>query len=779
MDNDALKSAAAEVSEYMYVSKITANTVLAAWLRREGVTPNGDPWRVAKDILSTYDDFKLATDAAQQVAKLRDGSPTSTPSAASLPSLSSPPSPVSEESMMEQGVAGMASAWTPAAWRPVGDGPAVPVNNGVASPRRGSPIGSPSPFGAGAGAAIQAPRRGARAHGVLPEVVWHPKKGGIGDIEAEGLQNLLGRSALDRRQILVRETAQNSWDARLPDEPVVGFQFHLRRATPDVREVLEDLFPQKIPGLGLTEELGSEDLWLLEVSDRGTKGLGGPTRNDLAVSGDTPTDFIDFLLRVGAPRNSRMGGGTYGFGKSIAYTATQSGTMLVWTKCRLDGRLESRFLGSGIGSSYDEGKYHYTGRHWWGASSERDSVEPLLDDSADALGDALFTCPFGTGETGTSMLLIAPDLGGHGQDAAAKYAKDLAEGILWNLWPKLIPDSGRPAMDIKVFLDHEPVEIPRPEEHPILKHFVASLKSVRAQQAGRQDGVSPFTKGMEVKGALRGRGANRLYGHTAVTRFPAPDPRDLHRTPFDPSAGIRHVCLMRHDAELVVKYLKSTEDPESEAAWAGVFKPSEEHDDAFALSEPPTHDDWEPGAMSDADAKGVVSIGLRRLNLAIGDYLQPAHTEDRASETGVSMAGLGDALAGLVWGQVGSAPSPRTGTGARVKRPKKPVASVAQVVRGEESAGWQQIALRVTVSSPGPEPVRVKPRLVIATAGEGESDESAFEVLGWDDGVPDFRAHPDWTDAHILLRHGSEAWVRLNIRDGLAFDVDLEAESHE
>lgn len=769
MDFEILSEAATEVSDHMYGTKITTNTVLAAWLRRAGVSPVGAPWTVAKQVLGVHEDFRLAAEAAQRTAELD----TRTRPSKEEPVKEADTKPSSGQ-RRRLGLSG--TSWNPTRsfTRSGSNEEATPME--TTTPKRGAMGKGASPVSQGPSALIQAPRRGARASGSLPEVVWHPKKGGIGDIEAEGLQNLLGRSALDRRQILVRETAQNSWDARLPNVQEVGFQFHLRRASSDDREVLGNLFRDRVPGLGLTSILGGQDVWLLEVSDRGTKGLGGPTRNDLAVSRDTPTDFIDFLLRVGAPRNSHMGGGTYGFGKSISYTATHSGTMLVWTKCSIDGRVESRFLGSAIGSSYDDGGFHYTGRHWWGAPNSNGTVEPLLDGAAEALGEALFTCPFKPNETGTSLLLIAPDFGAEGEAAAREYAESLVQGILWNLWPKLVPDAGRPAMNIRVYLNHEEVEIPNPETHPILKHFAASLKAVRSAQAGRSAITSPFTEPLVVKGGIRGRGANRMYGTAAITRFSAPPPNALVDTPFGAAEGVRHMCLMRHDAELVVKYLKATEDPEAEAAWAGVFKPSEENDDAFALSEPPTHDDWEPGAMSDPDAKSIVSIGLRRLNLAVDEHLKPAQSEERTSDTGVSVAGLSDALAGLVWGQIGSAPS-QGGTGkSSQRRPRKPTASVGQVLRGAATdPGWQQIALLVDLKGPDSQTIRVTPKVRIGTAGEGESDESAFEVLGWDFAEPDFGSEPEWSDGDVLLKSDTAAWLRLKTQDGLAFDIDLEA----
>ena len=132
---------------------------------------------------------------------------------------------------------------------------------------------------------------------------WIPEpKPPSGGLAAEGFYKLLGRPRLDPLTVLVRETAQNSWDARVDNGLPVGFTLQAWHMTADERHALRrDVFVEadKAPGTGLAEELASPGLIGLFISDRNTKGLGGPLQADQADPTGT-YDWVDFVLNVGA-----------------------------------------------------------------------------------------------------------------------------------------------------------------------------------------------------------------------------------------------------------------------------------------------------------------------------------------------------------------------------------------------------------------------------------------------------------------------------------------------
>jgi hypothetical protein len=138
-----------------------------------------------------------------------------------------------------------------------------------------------------------------------------------GSISAEGIKRTLGKPPMPWPAILVRESAQNSWDARLGDQPV-RFSLNLAVVPPQKANAWRSLLLEGAPRsdqfslrrILRGREWHSTMIRTLTVSDRGTKGLGGPTRADVA-RGDEPRDWVSFVLNVGDPPDTKRGGGTY------------------------------------------------------------------------------------------------------------------------------------------------------------------------------------------------------------------------------------------------------------------------------------------------------------------------------------------------------------------------------------------------------------------------------------------------------------------------------------
>jgi len=138
-----------------------------------------------------------------------------------------------------------------------------------------------------------------------------------GNVASEGVLNQLGRPNLSMITVLVRETVQNSWDARLSDAGGIHFGIAGRTLTDEqVQALRQIIFANQSGRLILDRALAStSNFQVLEVYDRGTTGLGGPTRADRSGSDGEPRNFVNLLRNVGLPPAKPLGGGTFGYGK--------------------------------------------------------------------------------------------------------------------------------------------------------------------------------------------------------------------------------------------------------------------------------------------------------------------------------------------------------------------------------------------------------------------------------------------------------------------------------
>lgn len=436
---------------------------------------------------------------------------------------------------------------------------------------------------------------------------WHSQTyPPTGATAADGIRNQLGRPALNHLTVLVREAAQNSWDARLPNTQV-QFTVEIKDLRAGVAPVWRRLLEAGAPALRhlpLRSSL-SKEMRLLVVSDRGTRGLGGPTRADNAVVGEN--DFVAFVRNIGEPRTSEYGGGTYGFGKSIFYLVSSAATVLIYTRCRTNNGYETRLIGCSLWKSYSVGEgmdgMRYTGRHWWGDKSG-DVLEPFLDNEAEQLARQLGLDAFGENETGTTIVIIDPELEVGDPDAAAAW---IANAMAWNLWPKMISkNDGTPAdMDFAVRRNGAQIEIPDPSTTKPLHLFVEAYRQLDKKD---HQPIRVLKPKLDV-------GRLGLY-KTMMLPF--------ERNGVSNECGFEetshHVCLMR-TAELVVKYDPGPPMASNMTSYAGVFRANRDVDASYARAEPPTHDEWRHEPLEGVD-RTIVRVTFRRIRERLSSLVE-------------------------------------------------------------------------------------------------------------------------------------------------------------
>lgn len=472
---------------------------------------------------------------------------------------------------------------------------------------------------------------------------------------AEGIRNQLGKPELDRLTILVRESAQNSWDARIDDRHTVDYRIDLKTVGAADAPAWRDNLLRKAPAkqhLPLRDKLQKPLLRVLSISDRGTRGLGGPTRADTVT--DKGRDFVAFMRNIGEPRDQALGGGTYGFGKGILYLTSKAGTIIVHTRCQFEGRYETRLMAASLWKSYDNkepaGGRRYTGRHWWGDVSG-EVIEPLVGAVADAMAARLGLQPLGPTETGTTVVIIDPDLEDKEPAEAAEY---LAETIAWHLWPKMLPtDGGNPPMRFSVTCDGMTYPVPDPAAMKPLKLFVNAYRKMKDAQADE----------------LRWRNT-RLLGRLGLNRTMAPrfEPSEPAKVAGFEDGLVHHVCLMR-PAELVVNYWSGQKPAGEVIAYAGVFRADESMDETYAAAEPPTHDSWNPQSL-DYPQSSYVRVTFQRLKERI-DAVIGLYDRGDVEVAQVSLGAASDKLSPLIGGSWGIGAATDYGRPGDTKTPER------------------------------------------------------------------------------------------------------------
>lgn len=604
----------------------------------------------------------------------------------------------------------------------------------------------------------------------LPTLEWFPKPFGPGDTDGSGAQRLLGQPDLTIAELLVRETAQNSWDASIGMDRRPEFQMRYRTLTDHVTGLLKNhVFTQVVEGSNLERALNRPGLDAVEIVDRGTRGLGGPTRNDFAVDDGQVTDYADFVLTVGAPPDHAHGGGTYGYGKTASYMASSCSTIIIWSRARdpRTGLINERFIASSMDATFiDSYGKKFTGRQWWGLQDpdlgpDVFAVAPVSGYEAKRLGEAVFERHFDSDETGTSLLILAPRKVEDSEGSLVELWRDAIEA---NLWPKLIP-SQDPEWAMKISLTDNGEEVPLGNglDPFVRKARQDCLLSIRAAQDGAPV-VNHLVQLREIRHGLY----NIVLGHLAMSRVLGP---------MGEGGRDNSVTYMRNKAELVVQEDGLNLAP-SDGRWVAVFKPVAETDRHFAMSEPPAHDSWNPKGMTDRRAKSCVNVAMSKIKQEVKDYLRPKNAGVDAGDQH-STGKLSAALGGLVMGAAGSRPLPRTSVGKAAKKSRtaverKPrvevVKSVPVAPTASDLAQGRQ-RLLVELMNPSSIPVRVAASsMAIAVDGQGGVDKHEVELDAWNTPAGTV------TDLQIVMAPNTTAEAYITSPDGVAVQYSFSAE---
>lgn len=515
----------------------------------------------------------------------------------------------------------------------------------------------------------------------------YSKPRGAGDQTSGGRGKLLrSTSNLTRVDVLVRETLQNSWDARVPGWfPAYGVDLHL--PDEDARRALREEVFRDIPASlsVLRSSLDDPEMRVMEIFDRGTSGLNGPYHANRAAEPGEPNNFNSFVFDIGTTKVDRSSGGTFGFGKTATFEVSHAHTVVYWSVCEdSSGAYEHRLIAASLHEPYDEESTRFTGAHWWGVY-DADAIVPLRGDAAQQLGEKLFQTHFGDEETGTSILVVDPEVRlGSGDDSAAErvpvrtveHENLLVDTVVAALaesgWPKATGAGGEyPPMIFHVYKGGEEIEVTE-RISEAYKTYGASLTAVR-DRLGQLEGpvqsyslpvlkeelfpitLRPRYAASETRADYFGHRTDNLAGvlHLMITADPSSGAEaDAEASSLRPPTN--KLCFMRSTAELVVDYEDIVNLDISPLAWVGVFKPTPECDHHFASAEPPTHDAWTPNTAETEVSSYVVQRSLDAIKRKTREFLEAQQIEHKTANR--SVREVATALSGFV--PLGTPPAP-------------------------------------------------------------------------------------------------------------------------
>lgn len=405
----------------------------------------------------------------------------------------------------------------------------------------------------------------------------------MGGATGNAFVNILNAAGVPPVASLVREAIQNSCDAAADPGRNVRVVFRLVTLRDQEKMdflralgIIDSEFQQRIgrdrahiARLGITPDncltLPSEPLKLLFIEDYNTCGLYGDPH-------DPDSHFHKLLLSVGdtSKRNGReKWGGSYGYGKCVFALNSRLRTIAAYSAFERDrDGTTARLMACAYLEPHMFRERHWTGRAWYGTgkgTASQVKVHPLKEGDAHTLAEQLHFQSRRNGSRGTSLLIV---------DSLVTSVEELRRAVEDWWWPRLVDQ----ALEVKIVDEMAGrTEVPAPRDRGDLLPFIRCYTLAQ----GRAGDAQP---------------------HQQVTRFQRVRGRNLGKCAFEiippeleegfPEGRANRVAMIR-SLRMVTEYADMGR-PLPVAV--GAFVADDEIDEILRLSEPTSHDRWDPGS---------------------------------------------------------------------------------------------------------------------------------------------------------------------------------------
>jgi len=407
------------------------------------------------------------------------------------------------------------------------------------------------------------------------------RNGGSG---ARGLRRTLSGSGLKEAYRLGREIPQNSNDAAKDAATgVVRLAFRLEQCRgAKLKALVALLQAETLQSRGVLADL-PDPLPLLFIEDHGTLGLGGAELADEVTAPGQKNRYVGLCMTFGDAAKDAAGGGTFGFGKSVLWNASQSRIVLFHSRFDpepLADNVISRLVGCALFDSHGHGGKRYTGRAFAGRNQGLDYTQPLTGKEADQLAAKIgFVKRPTTEDTGTSILVVDSHFD------SREHLERIREGIERYYWPRII--DGRLA--VRFFDGDEELQQPRPELRNELMPYIGAYQRAIDQIRGRSPQATESTWHGEIA-----RSGQDL-GVLALARMDPDLAAGDSNSDDEESERLQDTVALIRAPRMVVCY----HPPYQRAVdqhFAGVFVARDSINAVLAKSEPPAHNLWDENA---------------------------------------------------------------------------------------------------------------------------------------------------------------------------------------
>ncbi len=392
---------------------------------------------------------------------------------------------------------------------------------------------------------------------------------------------------------VVREAIQNSVDATLSNRKTEVL-FRNQTVSSEAAEEFARLLDlngnesplQRLSRLGLKAGNALERLRKLDpnsievfiIEDYNTCGLGYDSK-------DGKDRFDELCLSFGQNRTEVDGerGGSYGFGKEVYEEASDCNLFIVYSVFEPSRKGQeigshARLFACATFNGHEWKGGSYKGRALFGVhkKNDRDQIEcrPLVDQQAHAVAERLGFEVRARDDYGTSIMILG----------AKMEMDEVRDALERHWWPRILSNQ----LSVELWHEDEAQKPPEPCANTDLKPYIDCYEML-------QHDIKPKDTLQERKHILQPVNGSQL-GSLALKGIEIDPEAD-----DDDEDELRNkIACIRNGPKMVVQYF----DPggRGDGNFTGVFVSHQDAEKALHLSEPPSHDSWNPESRRIQDA---------------------------------------------------------------------------------------------------------------------------------------------------------------------------------